>query len=327
MAVASPSTLAIDPTRKKLPQNEEGKIHPLYGYLYVADRQEGLVLVGASTLLDGDPTNNFLSRAMTFNPEKKLTGANGVTIAGAYAYVTTDHGLYVVSLENLPKRLSIVAEIGEPVLKSPRAVAIQFRYAFVCDADGVKVLDVTDLANPKRTGTEIRVSQAQSVYLSRTYAYVAAGSNGLLILDIQDPERPRLDQTWRDASEAPDTRDVKLGMTNNSLFAYVADGRNGMKVLQLLSPDQTPGISGFSPRPTPRLIATYRTRGPALAVSKGIDRDRAVDESGNQLAVFGRRGSRPLDRPEMWRMYLKGEKVWTTDAQPSSAPREFKRPG
>ena len=56
--------------------------------------------------------------------------------------------------------------------------------------------------------------------------------------------------------------------------------------------------------PTPKLIATARTRGPALAISKGIDRDRAVDESGNQLAVFGRRGARPLNREEMQRLYL-----------------------
>jgi hypothetical protein len=48
--------------------------------------------------------------------------------------------------------------------------------------------------------------------------------------------------------------------------------------------------------PTPKLIATARTKGPDLAISKGIDRDRAVDESGNQLAVFGRRGAR-LKRP------------------------------
>ncbi len=218
-----------------------------------------------------------------------------------------------------------MAEIGEPALRNPHAVAIQFRYAFVCDAEGVKVLDVTDLARPRRTGTEIRVTEAENIYLSRTYAYVAAGSHGLLILDIQDPERPKLDQTWREVSELPDTRDVKLGMTNNSLFAYVADGRNGMRVLQLLSPDQTPGISGFSPRPTPRLIATYRTTGPALAVSKGLDRDRAVDESGNQLAVFGRRGSRPLDRPEMDLLYLRDGKTWTVDSQPASAPRAFRK--
>ena len=83
-------------------------------------------------------------------------------------------------------------------------------------------------------------------------------------------------------------------MTNASVFAYVADGQNGLRVLQLVSANETPGAFGFSPRPQPKLIATYHTHEPALAISKGLDRDRAVDESGNQVAVFGRRGGRPL---------------------------------
>jgi hypothetical protein len=77
-----------------------------------------------------------------------------------------------------------------------------------------------------------------------------------------------------------------------------------MRVWQIISPWDDPAhFSGFSPRPTPKLIATAHMHGPALAISKGIDRDRAVDESGNQLAVFGRRGARPLNRAEMQRLY------------------------
>ena len=324
--VALPSTMAIDPTRPHLPVNEEPAIHPLYGFIYVTDRQEGLILVPASTLLDGDPTNNFLKREVTFNPEGKLTGAQGVTIVGTYAYVSTDHGLVVVSLRNAPKRLSIAAEIGSPALDRPRSVAVQFRYAFVCDAEGVKVLDGTDLGSPRVTGTTIRLPEANSIYLSRTYAYVAAGRKGLVILDVQDPERPRLDQVYDADGTLTDARDVKLGMTNNSLFAYVADGRNGLKVLQLLSPEWTPGIYGFSPRPTPKLIARYPTSGPAIAVSEGLHRDRAVDESGNQLAVFGRRGSRPFDQSEMYRMYLRGDQIWTVTNEPAGPPLEFRAP-
>jgi hypothetical protein len=58
------------------------------------------------------------------------------------------------------------------------------------------------------------------------------------------------------------------------------------------------------------LIATKHTHGPALAVSEGIDRDRAIDESGNQLSVFGRRGARPLNLAELRRMYMKDGKVY-----------------
>ena len=30
------------------PENEEQPIHPLFGYLYVADKYEGLILIGAA---------------------------------------------------------------------------------------------------------------------------------------------------------------------------------------------------------------------------------------------------------------------------------------
>ena len=94
-------------------------------------------------------------------------------------------------------------------------------------------------------------------------------------------------------------------MTNASTFAYVADGRNGLRVLQLTSPARTEGLWGFSPEPEPELIATFKTKGEAIALSKGLDRDRAVDESGNQLAVFGRRGARPFRLDEMQKLYMR----------------------
>ncbi|MGZ8998649.1 MAG: hypothetical protein ACXW2T_07325, partial [Allosphingosinicella sp.] len=98
--------------------------------------------------------------------------------------------------------------------------------------------------------------------------------------------------------------DVIVGSTNASLFAYVADGRNGMKVIQLTSPESQPNFYGFSPRPMPELIAWARTPSPALAMAKGLDRDRGVDETGHQMAVFGRLGSRPFTRTEMERLFL-----------------------
>jgi hypothetical protein len=110
-------------------------------------------------------------------------------------------------------------------------------------------------------------------------------------------------------------------MTNASAFAYLADGVHGMRVVQLFAPTDNPNYLGFSPRPTPKLIATYRTRGPALAISKGIDRDRAVDESGNQLTVFNRRGSRPFNKQEMQRMYMRNGRLYTVTDQPPGPAR------
>ena len=72
--IASPTTLGVDPARRRNPENEEQPIHPLYAYLYVADAEEGLILINAATLLDGDPRNNFLKVAVTFNPDGLLRG-------------------------------------------------------------------------------------------------------------------------------------------------------------------------------------------------------------------------------------------------------------
>ena len=329
-AVASPTTLGVDPLRSHLKENEEQAVHLMYGFLYVADKYEGLIVVGnpdlnakspgVGTLLDGNPANNFLKRAVTFNPEGKLNGARRITIAGTYAYVLCDRGLAVVDLEN-PLQPKITAEIGAPFLNQPRGLAVQFRYAFVVDREGLKVLDVTHLESPKLVpGALVALKDARNIYVARTYSYIAAGRQGLAIVNVEKPEQPKMEQIFNANGALGDSNDVKLGMVSSSLFAYIADGENGLRVVQLFSPVDNPAFSGFSPRPTPKLIATRRTRGPALAISKGIDRDRAVDESGNQLAVFGRRGARPFNRGEMERLYLRNGEVFTLTDEPSSPP-------
>lgn len=313
-SVAAPTTIAPDPTRTQRPENREQSIHPIYGYLFVTDRYEGLILVGAGTLLDGDPTNNFLERELTFNPDGLLRGARSVTIVGTYAYVCCDAGLVVVDLDD-PKQPVVRSVVGAPFLHCPQAVQVQFRYAFVCDEQGVKVLDVTELADPVPV-TSLELEDAHNIYVARTYGYVAAGHQGLVILDLQNPTRPRIDQIYDAGGCINDLHDVKLGITNVSEFAYLADGKNGLRVVQLTSPE-TPGNDGFSPRPTPQLIATYKFKhgGHALAISKGIDRDRAVDESGNQIAVFGRVGARPLNFEEQRRLYFHHGEVWRDKGQ------------
>ncbi len=89
------------------------------------------------------------------------------------------------------------------------------------------------------------------------------------------------------------------------MFALVADGHNGLRVVQLISPENVPEHMGFSPRPNPKLIATYHTHGDAIAISRGLERDRVVDETGGQTVVFGRRGSRPFKLSEMLPFFRK----------------------
>jgi hypothetical protein len=318
-AVAAPTTLAPDPTRKQNPANEEPKVHGMYGYLFVADKYEGLILIGAGTTINGNPLDNFLKRDVTFNPDGILNGARALAFVGTYCYVCCDAGLVVVSVDD-PKEPKVMSVLGEPFLKGAKAVTAQFRYGFVCDEEGVKVLDITDPAHP-RPAAQVPLHEANNIYVARTYAYVAAGHKGLVILNIENPARPFVDQVFNAGGCINDCRDVKLGITYVSEFAYLADGKNGLRVVQLTSPE-TPGNYGFSPRPTPELIATYKLPhgGEVVFVGRALDRDRAVDESGNQIAVFGRVGARPLSAEEQHRLYLHNGQIWTVSDDPRDYP-------
>jgi hypothetical protein len=304
--IASPTTLGVDPTRQRYKENEEGPIHLLYAFLYVADAEEGLIMILAATLLDGDPNNNNVDRTITFNEGGKLTGARFVEIVGNYAYVLTDKALVVVDLSD-PLAPKIASELP---MQGATRLSVQFRYGFVATNTGLKVIDCTDKANPRLTKAEVPMETgAHSVYVVRTYAYVAAKNKGMAIIDVENPEKPFLVEYFT-GGKLKDTRDVKVSINVQSYFAYVADGDNGFHIVQLTSPDYTPGIGGFAVKPTPKWIAHRETNGTCLMVEEGIDRDRAVDESGNQIAVIGRVGSLPLSQEESQRMYLRNGQVW-----------------
>ena len=166
-------------------------------------------------------------------------------------------------------------------------------------------------------GRIINIASAHSLTASPfKAAYVAAKQDGLVIVDITRPLAPKIYQRVTLDGSLNDAEDVIVGSTNASLFAYVADGRNGMKVLQLTSPSSQPNFYGFSPAPKPELIAWAKTKSPAISMSKGLDRDRAVDETGGQMAVFGRLGSRPFTREEMEKLFTRGGVPWKVNDEP-----------
>lgn len=326
-SVRAPSTQAVDPTRNPerldRPQNREQKVHLAYAFLYVTDLEEGLILVGAGTLLDGDPRNNFLERAVTFNPGGLLKGARDCFVVGHHVLVSCDAGLVVVDVDD-PFHPRVVGRSAEGAVSGPGALDVQFQYAFVCDREGLKVLDLSPLllADAPAEGEVTlplagrfvapeRLPQARSVYVSRAYGYLAGGPAGLVVLDLSRPTEPRFVLSTNEGG-AVHANDVKIAATNASMYAYVASGggagRDGLFVFQLTgnnTPDDPYAAGralGANPTPEPRWISFRGTSAPALAVSEGIDRDRAVDEGGHQTAVFGRIGARPLLRQEMLRL-------------------------
>ncbi len=307
------TTQPVDPTRNKseLMQgaNQEQLMHPIYSYAFITDADEGLILTDITTLGDREPRNNFLKRALTWNEGGVLKGARHLAIAGNTFYVVADAGIVVLDMSDPLKP----HQIGLVPMTGARAAQVQFRYLFVTAQDGLHVIDVT---HPEKSvevaGAHVALRDAHKLHVARTYAYVADGSDGIAIIDVTNPEKPFVYQMFKADGKINDARDNVVGTTNASLYAYVADGKNGLKVLQLTSPESQPKFYGFSPDPKPQLIAWYPTRNAALSLSRGLERDRGVDESGNQIAIFGRIGSRPFRLDEMQKLYLKPDGTpWT----------------
>ena len=327
--VALPTNQPIAPERNTgelmRVTNQEQAFHPIYHYAFISDSKEGLIVVNVDTLADGEPRNNFLKRAATWNGDGEnkgvLDGARHITVGGRYLYITTSKGLTVVDVDD-PLKPRWVATVP---MQDARASALQFRYLWVTTAQGLELVDVTSPLKPARVDAgRVPLADARKVYVARTYAYVAAGAEGLVIVDVERPTQPRIESRVQKgetpATSLSDSQDVIVGSTNASLFAYVADGVNGLKVLQLTAPDTQPKFYGFSPVPKPQVIAWRDTRSPALSLSKGLDRDRGVDETGGQIAVFGRIGSRPFNAAEMARLYQRKDgSVWTVTDTPGTS--------
>ncbi len=303
--VALPTTQPVHPARNQgelmRVANLEQPFAAIYNYALVTDAEEGLILVDINTLADGEFRNNRLRRALTWDGGGVLRGARHLAIGGNYAYVIADAGLVVVDLTD-----PLAPKAAAPVpLSGGRASALQFRYLFVTDATGLRVVDVTQPMQPRLVpGASVALAQAAGIFVARTYAYVADGAKGLAIVDVERPARPMLLRHFDADGAIRDARDVVVASTNATLFAYIADGADGLKVIQLTAPDTQPNFYGFSPEPRPQLVARHATRHAALALSRPLERDRAVDETGGQVAVFGRRGARPFNGAEMRRLYL-----------------------
>ncbi|MDH3441693.1 MAG: hypothetical protein OEM63_13120, partial [Gammaproteobacteria bacterium] len=103
--MALPTTQPVSLARNRdivdnMPENLEMPMHPIYAYAFVVDAEEGLIPVNIESLVDGDPRNNDLDRATTWNPNGILDGARHITMGGYYAYITTDDGVAIVSVDN-----------------------------------------------------------------------------------------------------------------------------------------------------------------------------------------------------------------------------------
>ncbi|MDE0866505.1 MAG: GEVED domain-containing protein, partial [Rubripirellula sp.] len=209
-------------------------------------------IVGPLPLIANTPHENTLGLPSPFNEaEQALRVVEFTTVAGG-----------TVGVDDLS------SELGSFGTTDAQSVVLVGTTAYVADgADGLRILDVTDLAAIVELGV-FDTTDAQSVVIDGTTAYVADGADGLRILDVTDPaaivQLGVFDTTG-------DAQSVVLDGTT----AYVADGADGLLVLDV------------SVSASPERVAVYETDGTAQHVTLSLDGTKAyVSDGSNGVVVI-----------------------------------------
>lgn len=98
-----------------------------------------------------------------------------------------------------------------------------------CGYSGVKIIDLSDPANPILTATLDTPGSAQHVAISGSHAYVADGSSGMQVLDISDPAHPTTVAAYPTSSFAN-----RLALLGNNVI--IADSQRGFRIADISSP-------------------------------------------------------------------------------------------
>jgi len=131
---------------------------------------------------------------------------------------------------------------------SPRKTAASGDTVFIASTDGLRVLDVTDPANPFEEGFLNSPWEPSDLVVENDFAYVAVPEAGLKIIDVSDPANPVEVGSWATTWEAHDL-EVSDGL------AFVADGVSGLRVIDVTNAAD------------PTEIGILETEGEALNVS------------------------------------------------------------
>lgn len=169
---------------------------------------------------------SFSPQPLSFLPMPGF--ANGVDVAGPYAYVAAGSaGLVVVNASD-PQAPFIAASL--PIPGNANDLKVSGGYAYVAAGSaGLVIVDVRNPTAPIVAGRIDTPGTATDVALRGGRAYVADGLSGLFIADVTNPTAPlRLG--------AVDTPGNARGIDTDGRIAVVADDYAGLQVVDVSNP-------------------------------------------------------------------------------------------
>ncbi len=122
---------------------------------------------------------------------------------------------------------------------SSNRVALEGDYAYVAEwADGLRIIDISNPANPFSVCSYATPDLVRSVTLSGSYAYVAANNSGVRIIDISNPTDPQEVGFY-------DTPGNAYSVALSGDYAYVADAISGLLIIDISDPEDPQEIGSY----------------------------------------------------------------------------------
>lgn len=173
-----------------------------------------------------DSSNNHLKSYTFIVDDDPASGAFREGVRIFYAVLSEEYVTFIMK--------GFLATDGEA-----KDVFAHGDYVYVADgSDGLKIIDpelpessanTKYRVDPTLTGSiAITGGDASGVYVSGNYAYVAAGSEGLRIINVANPASP-VESGFIAGTDVSDAKDVYV----SGNYAYVADGENGIKAVDI----------------------------------------------------------------------------------------------
>jgi hypothetical protein len=256
-------------------------LDPVRGRLYIAAGQRGLHILDISdgklnyisTFFDEGYYRNIKivgDRVFVANSKRGLevldiTGeepiqtwaqsnevAAGLHIEDDKAYVAAyEDGLHIFDISN-PDMPGLISSLDTP--GSAWDVWVHDGFAYIADFHaGMTVIDVSTATEPRYIGTTTWIDKYQTAEIIRgegNTAYIAAGSRGLIILDVSDPLNPVIATIYHPKrifyAEGLAVRDGNLYLAVGSEFLNISTIENGLHVFDVKDPF-SPKLLGKAP--------------------------------------------------------------------------------
>jgi len=135
------------------------------------------------------------------------------------------HGTLVSTRAQEGYTLNLVGRLNTGITYD---VHVDGNYAYLTNNQGVDILNISDISNPRKIST-IRIQDgAFGIYVEDGVAYIA-GETGLTITDVSDPEHPEILGSFYDGGV---NRNVRI----LGSYAYVTDYEDGLEIVDISYP-------------------------------------------------------------------------------------------